>query len=486
MFKKNILNLLISYIGLFVGLFTVYFKPKVLTSEEIGIFSTIVSITLVLQIFSYGGILGVIMKFYPKYKDTEHLSKFITSIIATSYFMLAIVIFILFMIKSLILSYYGTSSLEEYFIFIPLYLLLSHTLEVYERLSRVLFISVKTNVIRNIYFKIINCLFLIYMYLNKTSFLTYLIFFMILNSVTTLQMILVCNKYLNVKWTLKNIKPDYKFLIQFVSYAFFIMISSLSGTITSNIDKIMIGHYLNFSKTGIYTIAITISSTMNIIFDSFSRISQPNISMHLENKDLRNLKKTYTENLFSNLHFGVYVFTILVIFSEKILFFIGKEYAEGSYVIIIIAVGQLFNIFSGMCGEIISLSKFYRFDFYLRIVLIIVTISSNIIFIPAFGITGAAIATSISFIIYDILKIVYTYKKFNIHPFTVRNLYFFVSGLLIALPLIILNNNFQINFINFLFLSLFAFLLYDIILGYLFKYEFSIVKKINKKYLVRK
>jgi O-antigen/teichoic acid export membrane protein len=469
-----------------VGIFTIVIKPKVLTSEEIGILSTIVSLTLVTQIFTFGGSLSVIMKFYPKYKNTEELKKFISSVIITSYILLFFAIMFLFLSKSVIISYYKNNSLNDYFIFIPLYLILSHTTEICERLSRVLFVSVESNVIRNIYFKFINFGFLIFMFFEKTDFKTYLIFFLILNLLTVGLLIRLSIRNLKLKWTLSDLIPDFSFIKQFLNYAFFMMVSSLAGVASNNVDKIMIGHYLSFGQTGIYSVAMALTTVMNIIFDSFSRITQPQLSECIEDNDKVGLKKTYLANLYNNIYFGVIAFVLITLLSLDILSFFGKEYQSGYYVIIIICIGQLVNLSAGMCGEIISLSTYYKFDFYSRAVQIFVIVVSNAVFIPAFGITGAAVATTSNFIIYDLIKIFYAYKKFGVHPFTAMTLKIYSTGLVVGVMIFLFKHQVSAGFTSIILISFFSFLIYDLILGYVFGYEYSISKKIIKKYGILK
>jgi len=259
------------------------------------------------------------------------------------------------------------------------------------------------------------------------------------------------------------------------------LVASISGNLANNLDKIMIGHYLSLSKTGIYAIALTVSSMMNIIFESFSRITQPRLSEYVQSGNIPEMRKAFYENLYNNIHFGVIVFFLISVFSHDILSILGKEYAEGAAVIVIIAIGQLSNLSVGMCGEILSLSKYYKFDFYSRTALIFVVIASNAVFIPIFGITGAAVATSSNLIIYDIFKMIYAYKKFGIHPFTKTTLKFYISGFIIAVPVWFIRGIIPMNLINLSFISFFSFLVYDIILGYGFNYEYSILRKINKK-----
>ena len=43
MYKQNILNLILSYTGMFLGIFNTLIKPKVLSPEEIGLIAFLMS-----------------------------------------------------------------------------------------------------------------------------------------------------------------------------------------------------------------------------------------------------------------------------------------------------------------------------------------------------------------------------------------------------------------------------------------------------------
>ena len=62
----------------------------------------------------------------------------------------------------------------------------------------------------------------------------------------------------------------------------------------------------------------------------------------------------------------------------------------------------------------------------------------NVYLIPEHGILGAAIATSISVLIYNLVKSVFIYFKFNLHPFSIGLMkVFVVLGLFIGLFLLL-------------------------------------------------
>jgi O-antigen/teichoic acid export membrane protein len=484
MFKHNIYNLIISYIGLFLGFFNTIIKPKVILSEEIGVLATIISIATILQLLTQFGMSGVLMKYYPEFANSKRSkSKFILSILSITTVLLLIVVTILYFSKSYILGYFNEPLLDHYFVFIIIFLILTHLSSIFGRMAQIIFISVQSNFITNILKKVIHTLFLIYMLIYGIGFDTYFKFFTILSIVSVVAVSYIVFKNMEIELKFKYFIPEFELIKKVSNYSFFMLISSLSGIMVVNIDKIMIGHYLDFSQTGIYAIALAISSALAIILGAFLRIVQPQLANAISNNDYNKMNKVYNENIANNLYFGTIIFVLISVFSFDILSFLGKEYSTGNYVIILIASGHYANLFVGSCGEVIALSKFYRFNFYSRIFLLIIVVLSNYLFIPIWGITGAALATCLNYLLYDLFKTIYAYKKFGIHPLTFMNLKFLISGLIVFTLTFLTKNYLSRSIISITVIFFISVIVYDLMLSYIFNYKYSFINKVKAKYL---
>ena len=98
------------------------------------------------------------------------------------------------------------------------------------------------------------------------------------------------------------------------------------------------------------------------------------------------------------------------------------KFQGGKWVVFYIGLSQLFNIASGVNGAIIINSKYYKYDLYTNILLVVITIASNLILIPKYGIDGAAMATAISVLIFNLIRLVLIKVKMKMHPFSLNSL----------------------------------------------------------------
>ena len=75
------------------------------------------------------------------------------------------------------------------------------------------------------------------------------------------------------------------------------------------------------------------------------------------------------------------------------------------------------------------MSKYYRYNVLFTIILAVVAIVSNWLLIRKFGIDGAALATGITLVIFNITKLIFLRIKMDLWPFTWNNLIVVMIGL---------------------------------------------------------
>jgi len=78
----------------------------------------------------------------------------------------------------------------------------------------------------------------------------------------------------------------------------------------------------------------------------------------------------------------------------------------------------LIEMAAGASDVILLHSRYYRFNTILIMVLALFLFLTNLIFIPIYQITGAALATALSILLYTLIKFAFLWIKFELQPFT--------------------------------------------------------------------
>jgi O-antigen/teichoic acid export membrane protein len=78
---------------------------------------------------------------------------------------------------------------------------------------------------------------------------------------------------------------------------------------------------------------------------------------------------------------------------------------------------------TGVNSQIIGTSTYWRFEFISGIILLSVMLPLNYIFTKQYDIVGTASAGLISITIYNFIRIIFLWKKFDLLPFTLQSIY---------------------------------------------------------------
>jgi hypothetical protein len=96
---------------------------------------------------------------------------------------------------------------------------------------------------------------------------------------------------------------------------------------------------------------------------------------------------------------------------------------------------------TGVNGQIIGTSTYWRFDFFSGIILLLLTVPLNIILVKEYGIIGSAWSNLASYVIYNTIRIIFLKRKFNLQPFTMQTVFVLAHSVICFLLIYILFKN---------------------------------------------
>ncbi len=196
-----------------------------------------------------------------------------------------------------------------------------------------------------------------------------------------------------------------------------LMVATLS-LVLSWTDVLMLGYFTTATNVGIYEVTLNTVILLSFVLQAFRFIIIPVISGFYSQRrisEIRKIYKTSTRWIFSIVF---PLFLILFLFPDNILnILFGKEFIAGSASLMILSLGFLFDVSVGPTKQtIISIGK-TKIIFYLTLIASILNLVLNFILIQIYGISGAAIAFSISLIVLNLSSILYLHKKIKLQPY---------------------------------------------------------------------
>jgi len=194
---------------------------------------------------------------------------------------------------------------------------------------------------------------------------------------------------------------------------------AMLGTVIMWTDTLMLGYFKTPEVVGLYNSALPLAQFIPIALSSMAFIYVP-IASQLYSQDLvSEIKRTYqvtTKWIFS---VAFPLFLLLFLFPETILSFLfGAGYAEAAVALRILSLGFVFLAFLGANGMTLLAMGKTRLLMWVSLLAAGLNIILNIVLIPQWSITGAAIASLVSHFASNIFCSVKLYQLSRIHPFT--------------------------------------------------------------------
>ncbi len=223
---------------------------------------------------------------------------------------------------------------------------------------------------------------------------------------------------------------------EIIKYSAYIILAGSAGALLLDIDKIMIPGKETIEKAAFYAVAVFIGSFIEAPSRAMTQILQPLTSKSLndsDTKEVENLYKKSSINLF--LIGGLFFLLVNCGVHELFKLMPEKGYAGGELVVLMISLAKLYTMFLGNNGAIIGNSKFYRITLPIGVGMALTVYFLNKLFYFQldFGTNGLAMATLITILVFNSVKLFFVKSKFSITPFTDKSwkMFFIILVLLL-------------------------------------------------------
>ena len=194
-------------------------------------------------------------------------------------------------------------------------------------------------------------------------------------------------------------------------------ISAMAYFVMQSIDVIILAIYEGFDKLAYYSVSVKLATLIALALLSVNIVVAPKIAELYEKKKTKEMQEIIKKSTRIIFIISVVTLLFLVFFSETVLGLFGQNYLVAKQSLIILVFGQFFNSLSGPGAIYLNMTK--RQGVLNKILLtgLIVNIGLNFYLIPSYGISGAAIATLISFVFWNLIIILYIYHKDRVKVF---------------------------------------------------------------------
>jgi len=182
-------------------------------------------------------------------------------------------------------------------------------------------------------------------------------------------------------------------------FGFYVVLANSIGFLNTNIDSIMIGYYLNPAEVGIYAIAVLLAQILTLIPNAVQRVTAPATATLYRKGDIEGVRRIFYSTLKKSLLLSIGSATLIAVFGPYIIALLFTEEYLVSYIpLLILLLGYSIGASFAAVGTTLSSIGKVHIPFRISAVCGVLNVILNILLIPIFGISGAALATAATMI----------------------------------------------------------------------------------------
>ncbi|MCH2224869.1 MAG: oligosaccharide flippase family protein [Crocinitomicaceae bacterium] len=484
--KDALRTTIISYSGMILGYVNkVYLFLLLLSPEEVGLIQAILSVSLLFAQFANLGTTNTTVKFLPflRNENNKHsgfltLNLLIVLAGVCSFTLLGL------LFKELFSSYFIERSeafVDYYYWVIPTGISIV-VFKLLDNYLRALYKNVFPVFANEFVLRVFTTIVLVIYGFDYLNFHQLVIAICLMQFIPAIMLVVYLKKIGEWNFSVKSIAIPKRFRKIILSYSLFSYINSLAAVLVVSLDTLMIAGMEGLSAFGVYAIVLYLMRALMIPYGSIARVSSPIIAQHWRDRDMHSMNKLYKSVSCVALFIGLYGFIGVWVSREELFTLLSKkdpEYYSGIVVFLFLMIGRVFDMFMGLNGMILLTSKKYRYDIFFTAILILTVFLLNLWLIPLWGIAGAAIATSIGMILYNIMRLIFVWYQFRITPFKISQLKVIFLFVIVLLFFHFVPIETGSQWINMLVKSVMVTLMFPVII-YLLKLEPEIVNYVDK------
>ncbi|MTI29721.1 lipopolysaccharide biosynthesis protein [Xanthovirga aplysinae] len=433
--RQSIVSSLLSYLGVLVGYFNIiWFFPYVFSTEQLGLVRVVQDMALLMTPFAQAGLRQSLLRFYPRFEAKGEKTSFLSFI-----FLGGVLSYVIFFIGFELFRPYIMDLFEERsamlveYVHVVLFMVFILVITgLFEGYGQMLFKVSVPNFIREVLLRLFLTI-LTFCYFKQI--ITYDLLVNLIAGAYLLAFLLLFIYFIYLKvipFQFKIEFPERRLFREIIRYGSIVVLGSSGSLLVAKVDSLMVASMLGISEAGIYTTMFNVAVVIEMPRRALAQLTAPIVSTAFQQVKIRKIKALYQIISINQLALGTLLFIGIWANLDSLFYMMpkGDEFRAGKYVVLLIGISKLLDMATSINSDIISMSKFYRFNLYGVSIIGLLTVVANIIFIPIYGLNGAALASLLTLGIYNFIKLIFIYFKFKMQPFGFNTIKILIIGAL--------------------------------------------------------
>ncbi len=433
-FRQSIKTSLVIFTGAILGVLTIWLSTKYIARQPLGFTGNLTYNCLLLAQIAILGLNATLAVYIHRYPPGDPKRKLLLSLcIGLPVVLCLIAIGPFILVKPWVIRHFQQADqfyVTRYYLLIPVYtiffvlqILLEQYLSTQMKVAAAAFM-------REIVLRIIIIGLILLFAAGKISFDTFVITSITAYIVPIAVFLFIAYRSGGFSFSadFRSITPaEYKDLWHFSWYHFLL---AMSVTLMSYLDSVALPLYdhSGFVAAAVYRVPIFLISFLQIPNKAMLNPVVTVLSRAVADNDNTKIKDVFLRSSINILIATIFMAAIIICNLTNAIAILPPGYEQIGLIFLILFVGRIVDLSTGVNDAILSVTKHYKFSFYVSAALIILLFALIKWLVPVYGVYGAAWATSITLILFNIAKYIYVWKRLDMQPFSIHTLQVVFAG----------------------------------------------------------
>ena len=203
-----------------------------------------------------------------------------------------------------------------------------------------------------------------------------------------------------------------------LSFSLPLLFTGIMGFVMNWTDTLMLGYLRGPRAVGVYNAAAPLARLLTVPIGVAGFIFLPVVSELYARGEMSELRRVYQVVAKWLFLASLPLFATYVLFPGLVVSVVfGARYIGGSVALVVLSLGFIFHVLMGLNGmSLVALGETRLVALY-NLVAALLNVVLNAALIPVYGIVGAAVATTASYMLGNVLATLRLYKGYGVQPF---------------------------------------------------------------------
>jgi len=187
--------------------------------------------------------------------------------------------------------------------------------------------------------------------------------------------------------------------------------------VNSYTDLIVLGLLRSDAEVGVYRAVLQVALLTVFGLHAINQVLEPYFAQLFQRGDYNRLQRLATISARLILTFALPPIALFLFAGDEVLAWVfGDAYHAGGVALSIVALAQLFNAAAGSVGVLLNMTRNERYTVIGVAAAVVLNLCLNVLLIPTLGMEGAACATAVSIVVWNLILWYFVRTRLHLRP----------------------------------------------------------------------